>query len=68
MVVRLEDDDLIALDEINQAVLPGDPPGPCPGNGVADCLGFPIPSKGSRNIASMSLLIRLSIVRSAVCQ
>ncbi|GAB47568.1 hypothetical protein MOPEL_021_00030 [Mobilicoccus pelagius NBRC 104925] len=36
----LEDDEVVAVDEVDEAVLLGDPTGPCPGQHVAQGLGL----------------------------
>jgi hypothetical protein len=67
-VAGLEDDHVVAVDEVDEAVFFTDPAGPGSGEGVAEWFGFAFSLEGSRKTSSIGRLIRLRVALSAFCQ
>jgi hypothetical protein len=67
VVSGLQHDDVVILDEVDEAVLGIDPSRPTWSTWRSGS-GLPMPSKGSRIVSSMSRLIRFTIALSVDCQ
>lgn len=68
VVAGLQDHEIVAVDEIDEPVLLIDPPGPRALHAVLQLLRLANALERLAQAASMSRLIRLRTLRSAVCQ
>lgn len=64
----LQDHQLVAVDDADEAVLLGDPSRPCAVEDVPELFGLADSGEGISRSGSMSRLVRLIIARSGDCQ
>ncbi len=64
----LQDHQVVAVDEVDEAVFLGDASRPGAGQCVSELLGSADAGEGSRRASSIRRLMRLRMLRSVVCQ
>ena len=63
----LQDHEVVAVDEVDEAVLLADPASQAPAS-IRSGSGLPMPATGSRSASSLNRLMRLSVARSSASQ